>query len=308
MLKDIRNANAREGTFKWSRDFLYSLFSKNVRPSINKTNISMALLGLGICVAVPILGAAALAGTYVLPAVFGLFGLFVLCKLVQAVYNTWQDANKLATQSKTASGEKILERVAAFDKNNSATAKKDMEKAKADKARVDTTIAQKQSELDAEILRLKTPLTNKVAELDEEAKTLEKLKTKQCRIRDGRGGRVYTLDQIDAARRAVTTIEENLRVNAADKLGLEANLTAIDTSPEVLALRDEINDLMITELVDATQNLADTTAAYTIAEEEAVKSRDRANKIDTSTNSEPSLREIFGDQPSSGASGLPRRR
>ena len=117
LLADIRNANARERTFQWSRDFFSSL-GKNFRPELNKTNISLAVIGLGICVALPIVGAAALAAAYVLPIVFGLFCVFALCKLVQGVYNSWQDANKLATKSKNASGDKILSQVALFKEKN----------------------------------------------------------------------------------------------------------------------------------------------------------------------------------------------
>ena len=300
LLADIRNANARERTFQWSRDFFSSL-GKNFRPELNKTNISLAVVGLGICVALPIVGAAALTAAYVLPVVFGLFCVFALCKLVQGVYNCWQDANKLATKSKNASGDKILSQVAMFKEKNLSIPQKEMEDAQATKEGVETTIAQKERELEAKILEVKAPLIKELNALVLEAQTLKESRAEKSAIASAkpvakkvRGGSGYTSSEIAAAREALRDIDERLALNSDAQARRTVTLNTIASRAPVLGLVKEVDDLKKTKLAPATKNYEAKKAAYDTAKGAAQKSRDQADKKpDPTTASRKSLKEIL---------------
>ena len=131
LLGDIRNANAIEGTFKWTNEM-----GKKFRESLNRTNFALAVLGVVVCVTVSALAAAGTLGflgvcaPYALPFVIAGVCLFAFCKLVKGVYNAWQDANKRVAQSKSELGDKVLNRAAKIDKDELSTHKKAMDAAK----------------------------------------------------------------------------------------------------------------------------------------------------------------------------------
>ena len=312
LLADIRNANARERTFQWSRDFFSSL-GKNFRPELNKTNISLAVIGLGICVALPIVGAAALAAAYVLPVVFGLFCVFALCKLVQGVYNSWQDANKLATKSKNASGDKILSQVAMFKEKNLSIPRQERDAAKVAVESTQQSIKEELEKLDAALSALRAPLEKQMSSLREEEKELNKLIGVQRAIIDSPlPKRTDKTVRNSAATTEIHKLQGKLHENSLWQASVTRQLKVYDVTyprgpnvpqlsaaaaglPEIKQITDRLTPLA-TALPGKVQMHADKEKACLAAEQSAKQSRARASKTpDPTTASRKSLKEILDD-------------
>ncbi|MBP6918589.1 MAG: hypothetical protein KBB94_06715 [Legionellaceae bacterium] len=326
LLADIRNANARERTFQWSRDFFSSL-GKNFRPELNKTNISLAVIGLGICVALPIVGAAALAAAYVLPVVFGLFCVFALCKLVQGVYNSWQDANKLATKSKNASGDKILSQVAMFKEKNLSIPRQERDAAKVEMDSTQQLVTEHQKQLAAELEKLKVPILQKIDVLTLENAELEQVILKQRQIIATpvkRGVNKATRDE--ECLRTITGAEDKIRNNKVEqgrltltelpKYAVMADasnpaLPVLDANtkllPQISAILAKLTPVA-TALPGKVKTHADKEKACLAAEQSAKQSRARASKTpDPTTASRKTLKEILDDGTGPDGLATPRK-
>jgi len=308
LLGDIRNANAREGTFKWTNDFLSSM-GKKFGQSLNRTNFALAVLGVVFCVTVSALAAAGtlaflgVCAPYALPFVIAGVCLFAFCKLVKGVYNAWQDANQLAAKSKTVSGNKVLDNAAKYKEKNLSIPQKEMEDAQATKEGVETTIAQKERELEAKILEVKAPLTKQLNALVLEEQTLKESRAEKDAIasakpvaKKGRGGSGYTSLEIAEAKKALRDIEERLSLNSDAQVRRTAKLDTIASRAPVLGLVKEIDDLKKTKLAPATKLYGEKKSAYDTAKSAAEQSRARANKTpDPTTAARKGLGEILGD-------------
>ena len=236
LLGDIRNANAREGTFKWTNDFLSSM-GKKFGQSLNRTNFALAILGVAVCVTVSVLatlGTLAFLGVfapYALPFVIAGVCLFAFCKLVKGVYNAWQDANKLAAKSKSELGDNVLNRVAALDKDDLGISKKARDDAKGEMESTKQGIEAEHANLEAELEVLRAPIQKEIGELMAQQKSLEQLVSAQRSIiesRVKRGADKSTRDQ--AANAEIRKLQASLKDNADLQAELNLRLKKYDAT------------------------------------------------------------------------------
>ncbi len=307
LLEDIRNANARERTFQWTQDFMSSM-GKKFGQSLNKTNFALAILGVVACVTISAVGVAALGflgvcAPYALPFVIAGVCLFAFCKLVKGVYNAWQDANQLATKSKTASGSKVLDKAAEYKEKTLSTPQNEMQSAEAKMLGFRESIAQKTEEKDQMILALQTPIEQELQNLAVEAQKLGALKDQKTVIANQRSSRGKQTDQSRQAQADLLTIEQKIQANTLKQTELNSELVNITNLPQVIALIEEIETIKTQKLAPAAQLYTEKKSAYDTAEISAEQSRARANKTpDATTAARKSLGEILGDEKETGSS------
>jgi|GEM_PF-5577995 len=318
LLGDIRNANAREGTFKWTNDFLSSM-GKKFGQSLNRTNFALAILGVAVCVTVSVLatlGTLAFLGVfapYALPFVIAGVCLFAFCKLVKGVYNAWQDANQLAAKSKTASGNKILDTAATYKEKNLSIPRQERDAAKVDMESTQKSINEELGKLDTVLNTLRLPIQKQISELTELETVLKKRISAQQEIIDSPAAK----RTIKAANKEILKLQRDLQDNAGKQASLNTLLKAYDVTypvspnvPQLLAdtaLLPEIQQITdrLEPLADAlpgkVQTHADKEKACLAAEQSAEQSRARANKTPDATTAattaaRKSLEEILGDK------------
>lgn len=119
VLEEIRVANAREKTWKWSKDFFGEL-KESIGNVMTVDNVKMGLLKLGVCVAVSVILAVFLApvagplAVFILPVFFAAAALYCAIKLISGVMNAWGKANKKSYAEKSEAGEQVLKSAAGI--------------------------------------------------------------------------------------------------------------------------------------------------------------------------------------------------
>ena len=191
LLKDIREANAPEKTFQWSRNFFSSIGNK-LSSSMTRGNIAAGILSIMVCVAMNMvvhavsLAALGFFAPYVLPVVIGIVAVFWLVKMVKGVYNAYVEASSDLEKSKTLAGDKVLSRVAKISENdlNASSLKKDMEDAKGILDNVDLEIKGLKEDLQKLIDATVKPANERIKVLNDEIAVLTKTQTAQKSIID----------------------------------------------------------------------------------------------------------------------------
>ncbi len=213
LLGDIRNANAREGTFKWTNDFLLSM-GKKFGQSLNRTNFALAILGVAVCVTVSVLatlGTLAFLGVfapYALPFVIAGVCLFAFCKLVKGVYNAWQDANKLAAKSKSELGDNVLNRAAKIDKDELSTHKKAMDAAKSVLDPLELQLEKMQEDVESFTVTNVTPALERITKLN--AENEEQGKIRDAPLAAAKTAHKAAVDKIEKNTSEITELQRKI--------------------------------------------------------------------------------------------------
>ena len=324
LLGDIRNANAREGTFKWTNDFLSSM-GKKFGQSLNRTNFALAILGVAVCVTVSVLATVGILGflgvcaPYALPFVIAGVCLFAFCKLVKGVYNAWQDANQLAAKSKSELGDKVLNRVAALDKDDLGISKKARDDAKGEMEFTKQGIEAEHANLEAELKVLRAPIQKEIGELMAQQQSLEQLVSAQMSIIQSsvrKGVDKSTRDQ--AANAEILKYKGSLQDNALRQVRLNLQLKKYDATtntatpyvlkldadtakiPAIQTILNRLNPL--TAEFSGKKNLYnEKEKAYDAAEKKSQTSQDRVVKK-SSLAGQKTLKERLGEVGDSASS------
>ena len=137
ILETIRIANAREKTWKWTKEF-YASLGKNIRDNINESikwpNILSNLFKIGVCVAVFVVASMFLgpAAPIVMPLMFLALSAYCAVRIYQGISAAWKTADQAASKEKKEAAKDVLAMAAEGAKNISEETKAARETAKND--------------------------------------------------------------------------------------------------------------------------------------------------------------------------------
>jgi hypothetical protein len=296
LLGDIRNANAREGTFKWTNDFLSSM-GKKFGQSLNRTNFALAILGVAVCVTVSVLatlGTLAFLGVfapYALPFVIAGVCLFAFCKLVKGVYNAWQDANQLAAQSKSELGDKVLNRAAKIDKDELSTHKKAMDAAKSVLDPLELQLKKMQEAVESYTLTNVTPASEKITKLNAENEEQGKIRDAQQAIIDSNPK--PRKKALSAAQTALNAAADKIAKNKSEITELQGKIED-EFSPRIEKEKMNIDTFKTTKIDGPKADYEAKKLKYDAAEAKAKTSQARVDKTPSSAG-QKTLKERLGE-------------
>ncbi|MEI6095532.1 MAG: hypothetical protein WCR08_08770 [Gammaproteobacteria bacterium] len=296
LLGDIRNANAIEGTFKWTNDFLSSM-GKKFGQSLNRTNFVRAVVGVVVCVTVSALAAAGTLGflgvcaPYALPFVIAGVCLFAFCKLVKGVYNAWQDANQLAAKSKSELGDKVLNRAAKIDKDELSTHKKAMDAAKSVLDPSELQLKKMQEAVESFTFTNVTPALERIAVLNAENVEQGKIRDAQQAIIDGKPkAKVKALSAAQTAHKAAA---DKIAKNTSEITELQRKIKD-EFSPRIEKEKMNIGTFKTTKIDRPKADYDAKKLKYDAAEAKAKTSQARVDKTPSSAG-QKTLKERLGE-------------
>ena len=289
LLGDIRNANAIEGTFKWTNEM-----GKKFRESLNRTNFALAVLGVVVCVTVSALAAAGTLGflgvcaPYALPFVIAGVCLFAFCKLVKGVYNAWQDANKRVAQSKSELGDKVLNRAAKIDKDELSTHKKAMDAAKSVLDPLELQLKKMQEDVESFTVSNVTPALERITKLN--AENVEQGKIRDAQLAAINGPTKATGKAAQAAQKAAA---DKIEKNTLEITELERKIKD-EFTPIIVTEKAKISTFKTTKIAGPKADYDAKKLKYDAAEAKAKTSQARVDKTPSSAG-QKTLKERLGE-------------